>query len=242
MKFDGEVAVVTGGGSGIGKAITSLLHQQGLTTVIFSRSRGAQVAEKMGQHCDFFSVDVTDFESVHNAVEQTMAKYGRIDYLVNNAGAREDKLILRMKPDDWQSVLQVNLTGVYNCTKAVLRDMMKGEAGSIVNISSVAALAGNPGQANYSAAKAGVIGFTKATAKEFASRNIRVNAVVPGFIQTAMTDDVPEERRAKYKSAIPLSQFGQPEHVAKAVRFLLSRDAEYITGALLRVDGGLAMN
>ncbi|MEF8725732.1 MAG: 3-oxoacyl-ACP reductase FabG [Candidatus Bipolaricaulota bacterium] len=239
MEFSGEVAIVTGGGTGIGEQISSRLVNNGVKTQIFSRSQGKETAEKLGPNCTFLETDVTDFKSVKSSVKQTIDQYDRIDYLVNNAGYTSDNLLLRMSPEEWGEVINVNLNGVFNCTRASLRYMIKG-GGSIVNISSVSGLFGNPGQANYSASKAGIIGFTKSLAQEYGSRELRANVVAPGFVDTKLTEDIPEEKRSSYLDNVILSRFADPEEVAHPTLFLLSDKASYITGTVLRVDGGLS--
>ena len=239
MKFDGKIAVVTGGGSGIGKAISEKLIEKGLKTVILSRSQGKKAAEELGQDCIFYSVDITNYEDVKKIIKKIVNDHGRLDYLVNNAGMRNDKLLMRMKPDDWRSSLEVNLTGTYNCTQSSMRYLLKSEGKAIVNVSSIAGIYGSPGQSNYSAAKAGIIGFTKAVSKEYGSRGLRANIVAPGFIETKMTEDLSAERKNQYLEAISLQRYGEPEEVAEVVLFLLSDNARYVTGSVLRVDGGL---
>lgn len=239
MKLNGQVAVVTGGGSGIGKAITEKLLGQGVKIVILSRNKGRETAKELGPDCSFLSVDITEYEAVKEAIEKTVEDHGQLDYLVNNAGMRNDKLLMRMKPEDWQSSLKVNLTGVYNCTQSAIRYLLKSDEGAIVNVSSIAGIFGSPGQSNYSAAKAGVIGFTKAISKEYGSRGLRANIIAPGFIKTRMTEDLSEKRKKEYLEAISLQRFGEPKEIAEAAVFLLSENARYVTGSLLRVDGGL---
>lgn len=239
MEFSGEVAVVTGGGSGIGEQITRQLVESGVKTYIFSRSRGEETAERLGSDCHFIETDVTDYSSVEGSVEKTIDEQGRLDYLVNNAGFTSDNLLLRMSPEEWSKVIDVNLNGVFNCTKAALRYMIKG-GGSIVNISSVSGLLGNPGQANYAASKAGVVGFTKTLAQEYGKRELRANVVAPGFVDTRLTEDIPEEKKSSYLENVILKRFAEPEEVAQPALFLLSDRASYITGTVLRVDGGLS--
>lgn len=239
MEFSGEVAVVTGGGSGIGEQITRQLVEGGVRTYIFSRSRGEETAERLGSDCHFIETDVTDYSSVEDSVEKTIDEQGRLDYLVNNAGFTSDNLLLRMSPEEWNKVIDVNLNGVFNCTKAALRYMIKG-GGSIVNISSVSGLLGNPGQANYAASKAGVVGFTKTLAQEYGKRELRANVVAPGFVDTRLTEDIPEEKKSSYLENVILKRFAEPEEIAQPALFLLSDRASYITGTVLRVDGGLS--
>lgn len=240
MEFSGEVAIVTGGGSGIGEEVTKGLVEQGIRTKIFSRSRGEDTARRLGDNCEFLQTDVTDAESVKDSIERTVEKHGRIDYLVNNAGYTSDNLLVRMSLEDWEKVIDVNLNGVFNCTKSALRYMMKGDGGSIVNISSVSGILGNPGQANYAASKAGIVGFTKSLAQEYGSRNLRANVVAPGFVDTALTEDIPEDKRVSYLENVILERFADPEEIANPVLYLLSDRASYITGTVLRVDGGLS--
>ena len=185
--------------------------------------------------------DVSNPDSVKNMVDQTLERFGSIDILVNNAGITKDNLLMRMKEDEWDDVININLKGVFLCTKGVTRQMMRQRAGKIVNVASIVGVSGNPGQANYVAAKAGVIGFTKTVAKELAPRNINVNAVAPGFITTDMTDALNDEVKEQMLSNIPLGKLGSPENVARTVLFLLSEDAAYITGQTIHVDGGMVM-
>ncbi|MCF7876304.1 3-oxoacyl-ACP reductase FabG [Candidatus Bipolaricaulota bacterium] len=239
MEFSGEVAIVTGGGSGIGEQITRRLVANGVKTQIFSRSRGEETAKELGSACSFLPTDVSDLESVEESVEKTLDRHGRIDYLVNNAGLTSDNLILRMSAEEWNKVIDVNLNGVFNCTKATVRHMIKN-GGSVVNISSVSGLLGNKGQANYAAAKSGIVGFTKSLAQEYGKRNLRANVVAPGFVDTKLTEDIPGEKRSSYLDNVILNRFAEPEEVARPSLFLLSDEASYITGTVLRVDGGLS--
>jgi len=239
------VAIVTGASRGIGKAIALALATVGAKVVVnyASSSEAAQEVVKEitngGGEAIALQADVSQADQVENLIKQTLDKFNRIDIFVNNAGITRDTLLLRMKPEEWQAVIDLNLTGVFLCTRAVSKIMLKQKAGRIINIASVAGQMGNPGQANYSAAKAGVIGFTKTIAKELASRGITVNAVAPGFIVTDMTSDLKSEEILKY---IPLSRFGQPEEVAGMVRFLAADPAAaYITGQVFNVDGGMVM-
>ncbi len=242
----GQTALVTGASQGIGAAIARALAHQGVFVGLMARSvekleRVAETIYQEGGRAAVVAADVSDEAQVRQAVQSLRQEAGPITLLVNNAGVTRDQLLLAMKPEDWETVLQVNLTGAYRVTRWVLRDMLKVKKGSIVNVSSVVALAGNPGQANYVAAKAGLIGLTKSLAREVASRGVRVNAVAPGYIETAMTAGLPEERKAAYRAQIPLGRFGTPEDVAQAVLFLLSDASAYITGAVVNVSGGLYM-
>lgn len=240
-----KVAIVTGASRGIGRATALALAAEGANLVInyaSSQSSAEKVVaeiQSMGGEAISLSADVSKADQVDALISGTMEKWGRIDVLVNNAGITRDTLLLRMKPEDWQAVIDLNLTGVFLCTRAVSKIMLKQRAGRIINITSVAGQIGNPGQANYSAAKAGVIGFTKTVAKELASRSITVNAVAPGFIATDMTDSLKAEEILKF---IPLSRYGQPEEVAGMIRFLVADPAAaYITGQTFNVDGGMVM-
>ncbi|MCH9713124.1 MAG: 3-oxoacyl-[acyl-carrier-protein] reductase [Cyanobacteria bacterium] len=241
----GQVALVTGASRGIGAAIAQELAAAGATVVVnYASSPEAAEAvvatiQAAGGQAWAHQANVADEEQVEALVKAVLAKEGRLDVLVNNAGITRDGLLMRMKSADWQSVIDLNLTGVFLCTRAVSRTMLKARAGRIINITSVVALMGNPGQANYSAAKAGVIGLTRSSAAEFASRGVTVNAVAPGFIESAMTADLDKEPILK---AIPLGRMGQPAEVAGAVRFLAADPAAaYITGQVLQVDGGMVM-
>jgi 3-oxoacyl-[acyl-carrier protein] reductase len=240
-----QVAIITGASRGIGRAIALELAAQGANVVVNYASSGdaaqqvvAEITEA-GGNAIALQADVSKLEQVDALLSNTLEKFGRVDILVNNAGITRDTLLLRMKPEDWQAVIDLNLTGVFLCTRAVSKVMLKQRSGRIINIASVAGQMGNPGQANYSAAKAGVIGFTKTVAKELASRGITVNAVAPGFISTDMTSDLKSDEIIKY---IPLGRYGQPEDVAGMVRFLAADSAAaYITGQVFNVDGGMVM-
>jgi 3-oxoacyl-[acyl-carrier protein] reductase len=243
---DRKVAIVTGGGQGIGRSIVLELAEIGVDVVpadvnIEAAESAAAEAAAAGINALAIEVNVADADSVDAMVEKTMEKYGRVDFLVNNAGITRDGLMMRMGDDAWKAVIDVNLTGTYLCSKAVIRTMMKQRSGKIVNISSVVGAMGNAGQTNYAASKAGIVGMTKALAREVAARGINVNAVAPGFIQTAMTDALPEKARDELVSLIPNGRLGLPEDVSAAVKFLLSDDASYITGQVLHVNGGMYM-
>ena len=240
-----RVAIVTGASRGIGRAVALALASEGANVVV-NYASSSNAAEEVvaaiteaGGNAITAQADVSKIEQVDALLNTTLEKFGRVDVLVNNAGITRDTLLLRMKPEDWQAVIDLNLTGVFLCTKAVSKGMLKQRSGRIINIASVAGQMGNPGQANYSAAKAGVIGFTKTVAKELASRGITVNAVAPGFIVTDMTNDLKSEEILKY---IPLGRYGEPEEVAGMVRFLAADSAAaYITGQVFNVDGGMVM-
>jgi 3-oxoacyl-[acyl-carrier protein] reductase len=246
--FDGKVAVVTGGSRGIGRAIACMLAAAGANVTIFYAGNQTAAKETLAEMentgCPgmMLQVDVADREQVETAMKQVILQWGRIDILVNNAGITRDHLLLRLTEENWDQVIQTNLKGAFLCTKAVTRTMMKQRSGRIINVSSVVGVMGNPGQANYVAAKAGVIGFTKAVAKELASRGITVNAIAPGFIQTDMTAILDEEVKKQILSAIPLGRFGTTADVAELVRFLASDAANYITGQTLHIDGGMVMH
>jgi 3-oxoacyl-[acyl-carrier protein] reductase len=237
------VTIVTGGAQGIGRAIAGFLAEKGSHIAIFDIIDGTEAVTEIrakGRKCEFYEANVADSEVVQNRVDRVMKDFGKIGNLVNNAGITIDKLLLRMKEEDWDRVLDVNLKSVFNCTKAVVRHMLK-TGGSIVNISSVTGVMGNVGQANYAASKAGIIGFTKSVAKEYAERGIRVNAVAPGFIRTKMTDAMDEKTREEMFKAIPLKRLGEAKDVAYVVYFLLSEYGSYITGEVINVNGGLHM-
>lgn len=242
-----KLAVVTGASRGIGRAIALQLASEGANVVVnFSGSeqKAQQVVEEinsLGAKAIAVQANVADNESVQSLMNAAIEQFGSIDILVNNAGITRDNLIMRMKEEEWDDVINTNLKGVFLCTKAVTRQMMKQRSGRIINITSIVGVMGNAGQANYVAAKAGVIGLTKTTARELASRNILVNAIAPGFITTEMTDALPEEVKSSMLSQIPLGSLGEPEHIAKAVVFLASEDSNYMTGQTLHIDGGMHM-
>ncbi len=246
MRFENQVAVVTGAGRGIGHAIAVRLAREGARVAAVSRSETAQrtadeINAARADSSKAYAVDVSD----HTAVQQTSAKiladFGRIDILINNAGVTRDGLSMRMSMDDWDTVMNTNLKGAFSFTQAVMRSMIKQRSGRIINISSIAGLTGNAGQANYAASKAGLIGLTKTLARELASRGITVNAVAPGFIVTDMTDVLNAQIKEAILAKIPLGKFGEGEDIAAAVAFLAAPEAKYITGQVLTVDGGMVM-
>ena len=246
MELKGKVALVTGAAQGIGKAVTLLLARHGADVIVADinmekAEETAREVQAMGQQAVAVKLDVTRLQEVEATVETALQKFGKIDILINNAGIARDKLILRMTEEDWDAVLGVNLKGTFNCTKAVIKHMSKQRSGKIVNIASVVGEMGNPGQANYAASKAGVIGLTKTIAREFAQRGINVNAIAPGYIQTPMTDALPEKAKEELKRMIPMERLGQAEDVAQAVLFLVSEASSYITGNVLKVNGGIYM-
>ncbi|MFC5734945.1 3-oxoacyl-[acyl-carrier-protein] reductase [Cytobacillus gottheilii] len=247
MKLKGKAAIVTGASRGIGKEIALELARQGANVVVNyagSEQRANEVVDEikaLGTEAFAIHCDVASSESVTDMVKAAIEKFGTIDILVNNAGITRDNLLMRMKEDEWDDVINTNLKGVFLCTKAVTRQMMKQRSGRIINISSIVGVSGNPGQANYVAAKAGVIGLTKTAAKELATRGITVNAVAPGFITTDMTDQLAEDVKEMMLKQIPLARFGEPSDIANVVTFLASEDSRYMTGQTLHIDGGMVM-
>lgn len=240
-------ALITGATRGIGKAIAIKLSKEGYDIAINYRKENEELnnlkkeIEENNVKCEFVKGDVSNYEDAERLVKETVQKLGSIDVLVNNAGITKDMLLMRMKQDDFEQVLDTNLVGTFNVTKNAINYMMKARKGNIVNMSSVVGISGNSGQTNYSASKAGIIGFTKSLAKEVASRNIRVNAVAPGFIKTDMTDSLKDDIKDEISKNIPLKRMGTAEDVANVVRFLVSEDSSYITGQVIQVDGGMLM-
>jgi len=247
MNFNGKTVIVTGGSRGIGRAIALDFAKSGANVVV-NYNRSAEKAEEVVKEVEALGAkglavqcDVSNQEDVDKLLKEAVDTFGVVDILVNNAGVTKDTLILRMKEDDWDRVLDTNLKGTYMTTKIIGKHMLKKKQGRIVNITSVVGIMGNAGQSNYAASKAGVIGFTKSIAKEFASRGITVNAVAPGFISSDMTDVLSDEVKDSYAKAIPLGKMGQPEDISNAVKFLCSDMSKYITGQVVQVDGGLLM-
>ncbi len=247
MEFKGKTVLVTGGSRGIGAAIAQSFAAQGATIALNyagSQEAAEEIREKilsMGVECKIYQADVSDFSQVENMIKAVEEDFAGIDILVNNAGVTKDSLFMRMKEEDWDKVIDTNLKGVYNCSKSVIRGMIKRKFGKIINITSVVALSGNIGQANYAASKAGVIGFTKSLAQELGSRNIQVNSVAPGYIETSMTESIPQNIKDELIKKIPSGRIGSSDDVANAVVFLASDKANYITGQVVSVNGGLYM-
>jgi 3-oxoacyl-[acyl-carrier protein] reductase len=248
MKLKDKISIVTGGARGIGAKICEELLKEGATVYIFdvNDKEGKEAAGRLqsaygDKRAYFFNVDITDENEVKKTIDEIVKVQGRIDILVNNAGITIDNLIMRMNLADWKKVIEVNLTGAFICSKHVVKNMIKKRSGKIINISSIVGVHGNAGQCNYSASKAGIIGFTKSLAKEVASRNVMVNAVAPGYIQTEMTHKLDESIKEKLMSLIPAGKLGSVDDVAKAVLFLAGEDSDYITGIVLNVDGGMGI-
>jgi 3-oxoacyl-[acyl-carrier protein] reductase len=243
--LSGKVAIVTGASRGIGSGISAALAARGAVVVAAARETNAQATvaaiEAAGHRAELASVDVTDQQSIDGMVSGALERHGRVDILVNNAGIARDQLMLRMKRDDWDQVIATNLTSAFTCVQAVLKPMIKQRAGRIISISSVVGEMGNAGQANYAASKAGLIGFSKALAREVASRNVTVNVVTPGLIESDMTRAITEKAQTEWAAAIPLGRLGTANDVAAAVCFLASDEAAYITGQVLAVNGGMYM-
>ena len=246
MRLKDKVALITGGARGIGQAIAMTFAREGADIVVADvnleiAQKTALEIEGLGRKALALEMDVTSYEKVEEGINKILDKMGKVDILVNNAGITKDNLILRMSPADWDAVINVNLKGTFNCIKAVSRPMIKQRSGRIISIASIIGLMGNPGQANYAASKAGIIALTKTVAKELASRSINANAVAPGFIQTAMTDKLPEDIKKKMMEAIPLAKLGTPQDVANVCLFLASDESSYITGQTITIDGGMVM-
>ncbi|ASS61106.1 MULTISPECIES: 3-oxoacyl-[acyl-carrier-protein] reductase [Bacillus] len=242
-----KTAVVTGASRGIGRAIALDLAKNGCNVVVNYSGNEAKANEvvdeikSLGRNAIAVKADVSNSEEVQNMMKEAVTAFSSIDILVNNAGITKDNLLMRMKENEWDDVININLKGVFNCTKAVTRQMMKQRSGRIINVSSIVGVSGNPGQANYVAAKAGVIGLTKSSAKELASRNITVNAIAPGFISTDMTDKLSKEVQDEMLKQIPLARFGDPSDISSVVTFLASEGSRYMTGQTLHIDGGMVM-
>jgi 3-oxoacyl-[acyl-carrier protein] reductase len=246
MKLEGKVALVTGGAQGIGRAIALALAREGAKVVVSDinlekAEEACREIAALGQEAAAVKGNVADGKDAEGMVQKSVDQFGRLDILVNNAGITRDQVLLRMKEEDWDLVLGVNLKGAFHLTKAVLRPFLKQRGGKIVNIASVTGQMGNAGQSNYASSKAGLIGFTKSVAREYASRNIQVNAVAPGFIDTAMSQAIPAKEREFLIKQIPLARLGSPEDIAEAVLFLAGPGADYITGQVLNVNGGMYM-
>ena len=244
MLLENKVAVITGARRGIGRAIALKYAEAGADCVLLARSAPDELADQihaLSRRALPLAVDVSDGDAVEAAIKQAVQEFGRIDILVNNAGINDDSLLVRMKLEQWQHVLDVNLTGAFHCTKAAVRPMLKGQGGRIINITSVIGQMGNAGQANYAASKAGLIGFTKSVAKELGSRGITVNAIAPGFITTDMTAAMSDEAKTALIKSIPLGMLGEAQDVAEVALFLAGPGARYITGQVLNVDGGMVM-
>lgn len=243
MNLEGQTALITGAGRGIGKTIALKLAESGADIVLADMSPEVAevrvVVESLGRKCLTFEADVTDLEAIETMVKKIIEELGSIHILINNAGITQDNLFMRMKPEQWSKVIDVNLNGVFNVTKAVIRPMVKQRTGKIINISSVVGFSGNPGQVNYSSTKSALIGFTKSLAREVGARGVTVNAVAPGFIDTAMTQALNESQQEAILQQIPLGRMGDANDIANAVAFLASEEASYITGTILHVNGGM---
>ena len=241
-----KVAIITGAGRGIGREIALRLAKDGFNCAINDLNEkdleeSKALIEACGVKCNTYKADVSSFIDVEGMIKKIHEDFGRIDVLVNNAGITRDNLLLRMKEDEWDKVININLKSVFNCTKATSKIMLKQKSGRIISIASVVGVMGNSGQCNYAASKAGIIGFTKSVAKELGSRGITANAIAPGFIKTAMTEQLSDEAKNKLYSQIPLGYLGTPEHIASCVSFLAGPDSSYITGQVIHVDGGMVM-
>ena len=243
MNLEGQTALITGAGRGIGKTIALKLAESGADIVLADMSPEVAevrvVVESLGRKCLTFEADVTDLEAIETMVKKIIEELGSIHILINNAGITQDNLFMRMKPEQWSKVIDVNLNGVFNVTKAVIRPMVKQRTGKIINISSVVGFSGNPGQVNYSSTKSALVGFTKSLAREVGARGVTVNAVAPGFIDTAMTQALNESQQEVILQQIPLGRMGDANDIANAVAFLASEEASYITGTILHVNGGM---
>ncbi|OQA19656.1 MAG: 3-oxoacyl-(acyl-carrier-protein) reductase FabG [bacterium ADurb.Bin363] len=245
MLLEGKVALVTGGGRGIGKAIALALAREGASVIVndYIEDMAKAVVEEikaLGREGESVCADISKFQEANNMIKDII-KNKSLHILINNAGITRDNLLVRMKEEDWDQVLSVNLKGIFNCTHAVARSMMKQRFGRIINMASIVGLIGNEGQANYAASKSGIIGFSKSVAKELATRGVTVNVIAPGFIKTAMTDNLSEEAKTKLFNLIPMKRLGTPEDIAPLVVFLCSDEASYITGQVINIDGGIAM-
>ncbi len=242
-EWDGKLALVTGGSRGIGRAIAAALVERGVRVVLTGRSeaRAQETAEELGSGAQGLAMDVSDREAVVRVIKSVLEEHARIDILVNNAGITRDNLLMRMKPEEWDAVMATNVNALYYCSQAVLRPMIRQRSGRVINMSSVVGLTGNAGQVNYAASKAAILGFTKALAREVASRNVTVNAIAPGYIETDMTRELPQSATDALHEAIPMKRIGHASDVAAAVLYLASEGASYVTGQVLQVNGGLYM-
>lgn len=246
MRLKDKVAIITGGGNGIGKETVLTFSKEGATVIIadYNEQAGNETLEQLksnGGKGMFIKVDVSDYDSVKKMVEEVIEQFKRIDILINNAGITQDALLKKMTPEAWQKVVDINLTGVFNCTQVVIDKMLEQGQGKIINTSSVSGVYGNVGQTNYAAAKAGVVGMTKSWAKELGPKGINVNAVAPGFIETSLIQTIPEHIIERIKQQIPLKRLGKPQDIARAYLYLASEDGDYINGTVLHVDGGIVM-